>query len=89
MSSKAPPLLLLTIALPILAGCALTNSDMETNDESDVEQTLELMAHTPYVVYQSSGDGHVIAFTDDPNYRAMYPALQRLFFNAVMFGPGH
>jgi hypothetical protein len=52
-------------------------------------KTLELMAGTPYVIYQSSGDGHIIALTDDPNYRAMYPQLQRLFFNAVMFGPGH
>ncbi len=30
-----------------------------------------------------------MAFADDPNYRAMYPALQRLFINAVLFGPGH
>ena len=35
------------------------------------------------------GRGHVVAFTDDPNYRAMYPATQRLFLNAVLFGPGH
>ena len=35
------------------------------------------------------GQGHVIAFADDPNFRTMYPAAQRLFFNAVFFGPGH
>jgi hypothetical protein len=51
--------------------------------------TLELLAETPYVVYQSLDKGHVIAFTDDPSYRAMYPAVQRLFINAVLFGPGH
>ena len=33
--------------------------------------------------------GHVVGFTGDPNFRAMYPALQRLFINAVMFSPGH
>jgi hypothetical protein len=49
----------------------------------------ELLAETPYAVYRSLGEGHVIAFTDDPNFRAMYPALQRLFVNAVMFGASH
>jgi hypothetical protein len=26
---------------------------------------------------------------DDPNFRAMVPATQRFFLNAVFFGPGH
>ena len=51
--------------------------------------SLDLLAETPYVVYRSRGKGHVIAFVDDPNFRAMYPSLQRLFINAVMFGPAH
>ena len=51
--------------------------------------TLELLAQTPYATHQSLDKGHVIAFTDDPNYRAMYPGVQRLFINAVLFGPGH
>ena len=44
---------------------------------------------TPYLLYEPLGTGHIVAFTDDPNYRAMYPATQRLFLNAVLFGPGH
>jgi hypothetical protein len=48
-----------------------------------------LIAETPFVVYRQMGRGHVIAFTDDPNYRGMYPSLQRLFINAAMFGAGH
>lgn len=52
-------------------------------------KTLELIAETPYLTYQSLSRGHIIAFTDDPNYRAMYPSLQRFFINAVLFGPGH
>ena len=52
-------------------------------------ESLDLLAETPYVVYRSSGSGHVIAFADDPNFRAMYPSLQRLFINATMFGAGH
>jgi hypothetical protein len=52
-------------------------------------ETLPLIAETPYVIYQPLGKGHVVAFTDDPNFRAMFPALKRLFINAVMFSPGH
>jgi hypothetical protein len=52
-------------------------------------KTLELIGGAPYVVHQPLGKGHVVAFMDDPNFRAMYPSLQRLFINAVMFGPGH
>ena len=52
-------------------------------------QTLELLAGKPLVLYQSLGKGHVVAFADDPNYRAMTPTSQRFFLNAVFFGPGH
>jgi hypothetical protein len=52
-------------------------------------ETLELMAGKPLVLYQSLGRGHVVAFADDPNYRAMAPTTQRFFLNAVFFGPGH
>ncbi len=52
-------------------------------------QTLELMAGKPLVLYQSLGRGHIVAFADDPNYRAMTPTTQRFFLNAVFFGPGH
>jgi hypothetical protein len=52
-------------------------------------QTLELIAETPYLIHEPLGSGHVVAFTDDPNFRAMYPATQRLFVNAVLFGPGY
>jgi len=52
-------------------------------------ETVELVAETPYLIHEPLGSGHVVAFTDDPNFRAMYPATQRLFLNAVLFGPGH
>jgi hypothetical protein len=51
--------------------------------------TLALLAGKPLVLYQNLGRGHVVAFADDPNYRAMTPAIQRFFLNAVFFGPGH
>lgn len=52
-------------------------------------ESLDLLAETPYVVYRSRGAGHIIGFVDDPNFRAMYPSLQRLFINAAMFGAAH
>ncbi len=52
-------------------------------------ESVELLAETPYVVHRTSGAGHVISFVDDPNFRAMYPSLQRLFINAAMFGAAH
>lgn len=52
-------------------------------------ETLDLMAGKPIVVYQELGKGHVVGFADDPNYRAISPATQRFFWNAVFFGPGH
>ncbi|MBL8793410.1 MAG: hypothetical protein JNM56_05880, partial [Planctomycetia bacterium] len=48
-------------------------------------ETLQLMSGKPYVMYRSLGRGHVVAFADDPTYRAFSPQLQRLFFNAVFF----
>jgi hypothetical protein len=51
------------------------------------QQTLPLLPGKPYVMHQALGRGHVVAFADDPNYRAFSPNLQRLFFNAVFFGP--
>jgi hypothetical protein len=52
-------------------------------------ETLDLLAGKPYLIYQPLGRGHVVAFADDPNYRAASPTLQQLFFNAVLFGAGH
>ncbi|MDF1663836.1 MAG: hypothetical protein P1V97_18845, partial [Planctomycetota bacterium] len=51
--------------------------------------TLALVAGKSYLVKTNIGRGKVIAFADDPNYRAMYPSLQRLFINASLFGPSH
>jgi hypothetical protein len=51
--------------------------------------TLRAIGRSPLVVSQAIGQGHIIGFTDDPNARALSPVTQRLFRNAVFFGPGH
>ena len=41
-----------------------------------------------YLIHQPMGRGHVIAFAEDPNFRAVAPATGLLFINAVVLGPG-
>ena len=48
-----------------------------------------LLAQRAFLMHQPTGRGHVIAFAEDPNYRAYAEATQLLFINAVLLGPGH
>lgn len=45
------------------------------------------LAQKAFLVHQPTGRGHVIAFAEDPNYRAFTEATQLLFVNAVLLGP--
>jgi hypothetical protein len=42
-----------------------------------------------YLIHQPIGQGHVVAFGEDPNYRAFMGGLNLLFLNGVFFGPAH
>ena len=44
-------------------------------------------AQRAYLVHQSHGRGQVVAFAEDPNYRAFCDGLNLLFMNGVFFGP--
>jgi len=46
-------------------------------------------ASKAYLIYQSQGAGHIIAFAEDPNYRAFTEATTLLFMNAVLLAPAH
>ncbi|MBA3298226.1 MAG: hypothetical protein H0U19_14970, partial [Acidobacteria bacterium] len=48
-----------------------------------------LLAQRAYLMHEPLGRGHVIAFAEDPNYRAYAEATQLLFINAVLLGAGH
>ena len=48
-----------------------------------------LMSQKAYLMHQPLGQGHVIAFAEDPNYRAFTEASQLLFINAVLLSGGH
>lgn len=42
-----------------------------------------------YLMHQPTGRGHVVAFAEDPNFRAFCDGLNLLFMNGVLLGPGH
>ena len=46
------------------------------------------MANKAFLIHQSVGRGQLVAFAEDPNYRAYAEATQLLFMNAVLLGPG-
>ena len=41
------------------------------------------------VIEQPRGRGHVVAFVEDPNFRAFMEGTELLFINAVLLGPAH
>jgi len=51
--------------------------------------SLKQLAFKPYLMYSPMGRGHVIGFTEDPNFRAVCHGTARLMMNAVLTGPGH
>lgn len=53
------------------------------------ESSRRQLANKAYLLYQPLGRGHVVAFAEDPNYRAFMDGLNLLFLNAVLLGPAH
>jgi len=45
------------------------------------------LAQKAFLIHQSVGAGHVIAFAEEPNYRAYTEGTMLLFANAVLLGP--
>jgi hypothetical protein len=53
------------------------------------EDAQELLAQKAFLIHQPLNRGHIIAFAEDPNYRAFAEATELLFINAVLLGPAH
>lgn len=53
------------------------------------EESKKQLPNKAYVIHQPSGRGHVVAFAEDPNFRALFDGLNVLFLNGVFFGPAH
>lgn len=50
------------------------------------EENLEALRDSPAVIVSSMGQGRVICFSDNPNFRAFWYGTNKLFINAVLFG---
>jgi hypothetical protein len=53
------------------------------------QEAQPLLAGRAFLMHQPMGRGHVIAFAEEPNYRAYAEATQLLFINAVLLGVAH
>jgi hypothetical protein len=49
----------------------------------------DVVQQKAYLMHVSVGSGHVIAFAEEPNFRAFTEATMLLFMNAVLLGPGY
>ena len=52
------------------------------------DNTEQLIAGTAAIVDEPVGDGHIILFSDEPGYRALWHATVRMLMNAILYGPG-
>ncbi len=52
------------------------------------EESRPQLASKAFLIHEPVGSGQVIAFAEDPNFRAYAEATQLLFMNAVLLGPG-
>ncbi len=53
------------------------------------DETRDQLAQKAFLMEQPLGEGHVIAFAEDPNYRGYAEATELLFMNAVLLGPAY
>ncbi len=52
------------------------------------EEAKPQLANKAWLIHQPVGRGQIVAFAEDPNYRAYTEATMLLFMNAVLLGPG-
>lgn len=50
---------------------------------------LNQLPQKAFLIHQPLGQGHIIAFAEDPNYRAYAEMTQFLFINAILLGPAY
>ena len=52
------------------------------------EESRPQLASKAFLIHEGVGGGQIIAFAEDPNFRAYTEATQLIFMNAVLLGPG-
>ena len=53
------------------------------------DEARDQLARKAFLIHQPVGQGHLIAFAEEPNYRAFTEATELLFITAVLLGPAY
>jgi hypothetical protein len=53
------------------------------------EGTKQQIGNKAFLMHANTGRGNVVAFAEDPNFRAFLDGLNIMFLNAALFGPTH
>lgn len=51
------------------------------------ENTERLLRNSAFLIHEPIGSGHLVAFANDPWFRAWWHALDRMVLNAIVLGP--
>jgi hypothetical protein len=51
------------------------------------DEAVRHLIDRPFLVAEPSGDGHVVLYAEDPNFRLFWYGLTRLFLNGLLFLP--
>jgi hypothetical protein len=72
-----------------------TQTPVRLVDEDDLRlsgllwpEARKRLANSSFATVERRGRGQVILFASNPTYRGWFPAMERLFLNAVFLGPG-
>jgi hypothetical protein len=72
-----------------------TQTPVRLVDEDDLRlsgllwpEARKRLANSSFATVEHHGRGQVILFASNPTFRGWYPAVERLFLNAVFLGPG-
>jgi len=53
------------------------------------KENKDAYAQKAFLIHEPLGAGHIVAFAEEPNFRAYSQASELLFMNAVLLGPAH
>jgi hypothetical protein len=84
---SSPVVVPATKARPWLGELILPRADKPLLSGYISEENIQLLAGSASVAVVAAGRGRAILMAEDPNFRGFWDGTNRLFYNAVFFGP--